>query len=82
MHAAIECDSAALQIRLLSCGMGVALVASGSGGRSAEGRWACACCIRTHSAAGLIYVRTLGRFLRRAFARLLRIWSGIFAQMA
>ena len=29
MHAAIECDSAALQIRLLSCGMGVALVASG-----------------------------------------------------
>ena len=33
MHAAIECDSAALQIRLLSCGMGVALVASGLRGR-------------------------------------------------
>lgn len=28
-HAAIECDSAALQLRLLSCGMGVALVAAG-----------------------------------------------------
>ena len=28
-HAAIECDSAALQLKLLSCGMGVALVAAG-----------------------------------------------------
>lgn len=29
MHAAIECDSLALQSRLLSCGMGIALAAAG-----------------------------------------------------
>ena len=70
MHAAIECDSAALQIRLLSCGMGVALVASGE--------WRQVCCTsRTHSAAAISMCRRSDGSARRAFAHLLRIWSGI-----
>ena len=48
-----------------------------SGGRSARTQ-ACACCTsRTHSAAGISMCRRSDGSARRAFARLLRIWSGI-----
>ena len=77
MHAAIECDSAALQIRLLSCGMVLHWSRPASGGRSARTQ-ACACCTsRTHSAAAISMCRRSDGSARRAFAHLLRIWSGI-----
>ncbi len=62
MHAAIECDSAALQIRLLSCGMGVALVASGEWRQVCEDAGVRLLHIKDAQCRRYIYVQTLGRF--------------------
>lgn len=77
MHAAIECDSAALQIRLLSCGMGVALVASGEWRQVCEDAGVRLLHIKDAQCAGISMCRRSDGSARRAFARLLRIWSGI-----
>lgn len=75
VHAAIECDSAALQLKLLACGMGVALVAAGD--------WQQAdntvrlLHIRDTQCRRYIYMQVLSRFqtqLLREFQDYLRGW--------
>lgn len=81
MHAAIECDSAALQIRLLSCGMGVALVASGEWRQVCEDASVRRCTSRTHSAAGISMCRRSGRFRTQSIRAFTAYLERYFAQM-
>ena len=62
MHAAIECDSLALQSRLLSCGMGIALAAAGEW--SAR-RAACICCTSATPNAGATSMCSSSAALKR-----------------
>ena len=82
MHAAIECDSAALQIRLLSCGMGVALVASGEWRQVCEDAGVRLLHIKDAQCRRYIYVQTLGRFRTQSIRAFTAYLERYFAQMA
>lgn len=82
MHAAIECDSAALQIRLLSCGMGVALVASGEWRQVCEDAGVRMLHIKDAQCRRYIYVQTLGRFRTQSIRAFTAYLERYFAQMA
>ena len=75
MHAAIECDSLALQSRLLSCGMGIALAAAGEWRQLCEEGSVHLLHIRDAECRRYIYVQQLSRFethSMRAFRAFLR----------
>ena len=75
MHAAIECDSLALQSRLLSCGMGIALAATGEWRQLCEEGSVYLLHIRDAECRRYIYVQQLSRFethSMRAFRAFLR----------
>lgn len=75
MHAAIECDSLALQSRLLSCGMGIALAAVGEWRQLCEEGSVHLLHIRDTECRRYIYVQQLSRFethSMRAFRAFLR----------
>ena len=75
MYAAIECDSLALQSRLLSCGMGIALAAAGEWRQLCEEGSVHLLHIRDAECRRYIYVQQLSRFethSMRAFRAFLR----------
>ena len=80
--AAIECDSAALQIRLLSCGMGVALVASGEWRQVCEDAGVRLLAHQDAQCRRYIYVQTLGRFRTQSIRAFTAYLERYFAQMA
>lgn len=81
MHAAIECDSAALQIRLLSCGMGVALVASGEWRQVCEDAGVRLLHITDAPCRRYIYVQTLSRFRTQSIRAFTAYLQRYFAKM-